>query len=54
MEELFGGYTYYSREQADKKVTKYSATTANTHGSYTEEKESVRGKKPKTNNFFKL
>jgi len=35
VEELFAGYTYYSREQNDKKAnTKYSATTANTHGSY--------------------
>jgi hypothetical protein len=35
VEDLFGGYTYYCRDQQAKKTTiKYSNTTANTHGSY--------------------
>jgi hypothetical protein len=57
VETLFGGYTYYCREQQDKKATiKYSNTTANTHGSYMEEKDPGRPQKPptKNNNFFKV
>ena len=58
VEELFEGYSYYSKEQLAKeekeKTRKESvvATTANTHYSYLEEKESQRGK-PKHNNFLK-
>lgn len=57
VEELFMGYTYYCRDAGEKKTatTKYSATTANTHGSYIQEKQTARNGKPttKNNNFFK-
>ncbi len=60
VQQLFEGYTYYTKDiikevkEIKEKPRKESinATTAATHYSYLDEKDSHRGK-PKNNNFFK-